>query len=60
MSVIAATVGESAAAFVARLAARAARLAAARVRAARPGRSEHRWREARLLWPLFAADEPGS
>ena len=40
--------------FVARLAARAARIAEARAEARLQG--ERRWRLARLLWPLFAKE----
>ena len=40
--------------FVARLAARAARIAEARVEARRHG--ARRWRLPRLLWPLFAKE----
>jgi hypothetical protein len=40
--------------FAARLADKAGRLAAARAEARRRG--EHRWRLARLVWPLFAKE----
>ncbi|MET0251747.1 MAG: hypothetical protein ABW203_06165 [Novosphingobium sp.] len=52
-------VAEPAAAFAARLAARAERIAQARARAAllvRQGSTERRWRRAALLWPLFGQD----
>ena len=52
------TGGASAAEFVARMTARARRLAAARVqaRALQRRHPERHWREAGLLWPLFARD----
>jgi hypothetical protein len=43
--------------FVARLAARAARIAEARIEARRRG--ARRWRIARLLWPLFGPSADG-
>lgn len=56
---IAARLAEPAAPFVARLARRAARIAEARIaarRLAERGDGPDRWRQARLLWPLFAKD----
>jgi hypothetical protein len=48
--VIRAVASPASAAFVARLAAQARRLAEARLAAAQ---DEHRWRSSRWLWPLF-------
>ena len=51
-------VAESAAGFFARLTARAGRLAEARAlaRTLEPRDPSQRWRQAGLLWPLFAKD----
>jgi hypothetical protein len=52
-------VAEPARSFAARLAARALALGEARAAAlalARRGKSERRWRDPRLLWPLFAGE----